>query len=182
MRLFFALPLPEALLAGMAEWQRKAREAGLAAAYPRVEGLHLTLVFLGAVDPARLLDLGSAASAVASAVEAFPLRTSGLDAFPGQGAPKVIWLGLDASAPLNRLQDALAGALAPLDFPKDERPFAPHLTLARPKGRPPTLPAAPSRFEWTASELALYESVAAVGGRRYEVKGRWPLSGSLPPR
>jgi 2'-5' RNA ligase len=184
MRLFFALPLPEALQAALAIWQRRAREAGLVAAFPRPEGLHLTLVFLGRVEPLLLPALGEAASVVAAQRGPFPLQSAQLGAFPTRGAPRVIWLGLEPSTPLGALQQELALALEPLGFPREEHPFAPHLTLARPKGSrvPGELPQAPAPISWTAGELVLYESLAAPTGQRYEKRGSWPLSGSPPLR
>lgn len=163
----------------MAEWQRQARRAGLSAAYPRVEGLHLTLVFLGEVAGERLAELGEVAAAVASATQSFPLLTANVGAFPPHGSPKVIWLGLNPSTSLARLQNALAMALEPLGFPREDRPFTPHLTLARPKGKGiPALPEVPPALGWTASAFALYESVPELGGQRYAVKESWTLSGS----
>lgn len=184
MRLFFALPIPEPLTAALAEWQGRARNAGVAAAYPRPKGMHLTLVFLGAVDEARLPALAEAAAFTAGRYVPLLLQTSGLGVFPPHGAPKVIWLGLEAAPALEALHHELARAVEPLGFPWEDRPFTPHLTLARPKGqgsRPP-LVAAPAPFAWTAKELVLYDSVATAGAQRYEVRGRWPLSGSAPLR
>lgn len=177
MRLFFAIPLPGRLQAALREWQEKARGLGLAASYSRPEGMHLTLVFLGMVEAALLPELGAAASRVTSGT--FELRTSALGVFPPRGNPRVVWLGLEPCPPLMALQTRLGEALKPLGFPSQGQPYAPHLTLARPKHRQLGLewPKAPPPFHWAVQEMGLFESIPAGGGHRYELRGCWRFNG-----
>jgi 2'-5' RNA ligase len=101
------------------------------------EHSHLTLVFLGDVEDAR----------VASVVEAvgrdldrspFDIVFEGLGAFPPRGAPRVLWVGVGAGASaLIELQHEFTRRIAALGIPLEDRPFHPHLTLARwPESRP----------------------------------------------
>ena len=187
MRLFFALPLPEALGSALGEWQEEAKGRELAAAFPRPDGLHLTLVFLGKVDAGRLPALSSVGEAAASGRGPFNLRTANLGCFPAHGSARVLWLGLEPSTALGELQRTLAEALRPLGFPPEPRPFSPHLTLARPKGPGgrSLWPDAPPCCSWTALELRLYESLPSSAGQRYEPRAAWsfrPLSESPPLR
>lgn len=96
--------------------------------------LHLTLAFLGELDDAQLADATSAAcdAASAHASSPFTLSLGELGTFGPRRAPRVIWTSVtgDTSA-LLALQQRLVDALSARSFPREERPFSPHLTLAR---------------------------------------------------
>lgn len=179
MRLFFGFPLPADLREALARWQGAAREGGLRAAWPRPEGLHLTLVFLGEVPEGFLPSVRRIGAEVAGRHGSLLLRTGGLGAFPERGAPRVLWMGLEPHPGLRALQEDLAAGLVTVGFPREDRPYNPHLTLARTKGACGDLPPAPPPVAWEARELVLFESVTAQGGHRYERQGAWPFSGPL---
>lgn len=99
--------------------------------------MHVTLKFLGDTPN----DLREAiqqriAQAVADQPP-FDLHAEGIGAFPNADRPSVLWAGLKPTAPLVALAQRLENALEPLGFARESRPFHPHLTLARIKGRPP---------------------------------------------
>ena len=73
-------------------------------------------------------------------VKPFFLYAPGLwDAFLSRLVPRVLWIGLDdPSQALGRLNERLMAALTPLGFPPEERPFHPHLTLARAQNGAPS--------------------------------------------
>jgi 2'-5' RNA ligase len=123
-RLFVAIDPPEAVrdaLAGIggglpgAKWTRPAQ-------------LHVTLRFLGAVPVDAVPAIAERLRGVS--FPAFELVARGFGVFPSFRSPRVLWIGLSPAAPLEQLHDdverRLAGAVAP-----DEKPFSPHLTLAR---------------------------------------------------
>src|SRR5438105_7084908 len=119
MRLFFALQLPD-------DVKQRLRTVA-----PRVEHLHFTLAFLGETE--RVDDAAAAGEAVRE-LAAFELAIGGAGAFPSPARPRVLWLGAMAGAPqLCAVADKLRGALRERDFPLEDRPFTPHLTLARVK-------------------------------------------------
>jgi 2'-5' RNA ligase len=93
--------------------------------------IHLTLKFLGESVPASLNDLAGKLKAVAPEQPTFSLRVAGLGAFPNPRRPRVIWVGLDASPELERLQQAIETQSALAGFSPDDRKFSPHLTLGR---------------------------------------------------
>jgi 2'-5' RNA ligase len=95
------------------------------------QNVHLTLKFLGDVSPANLERLSGALKAEAASHEKFPITVSGLGAFPTQRRPRVIWIGLDAPPGLAALQRGVDAAAAQLGYPKEGRPFSPHLTIGR---------------------------------------------------
>jgi len=104
--------------------------------------LHLTLKFLGAVPEARIDSVAGALSEASLGACPFEARIRGLGAFPSAGRPRVIWAGVTEGArEMIELARCVDVALAALGFPRDERPFSPHVTLGRVRqpGRNPAL-------------------------------------------
>lgn len=100
--------------------------------------LHLTLRFLGVLDPSAVRQVSAAANRVAARHKRFGLTLAGLGLFPDRGAPQVVWLGVEQGRQeLTALQRDLETELESSGFPPEERPFTPHLTLARLKGADP---------------------------------------------
>jgi RNA 2',3'-cyclic 3'-phosphodiesterase len=93
--------------------------------------VHLTLKFLGDVSPANLERLAETLKVEASTHEMFKMSIGGLGAFPDQRRARVIWIGLDAPPALGALQRGVDAAALQLGYPKEERPFSPHLTIGR---------------------------------------------------
>jgi 2'-5' RNA ligase len=95
--------------------------------------LHFTLKFLGDVEEGRV-DAARAATRRAARGEPFRLALEGLGAFPPRGGARVLWAGCgEGAAALSALAARVEEAFAAEGFPRDERPFSPHLTLARVK-------------------------------------------------
>jgi 2'-5' RNA ligase len=66
----------------------------------------------------------------------FRLQTSGCGAFPSIKQMRVIWVGLQGDGDtLNHLQGEVEEEMAQLGFKREDRPFKPHLTVGRVKGR-----------------------------------------------
>jgi RNA 2',3'-cyclic 3'-phosphodiesterase len=101
------------------------------------ENLHVTLKFLGETDRNAVPEIGSVLKAAAGVYQRCVLNLSGLGVFPHERRPNVVWAGLEGSQTLAGLAVDLEPELEPLGFFPEERPFVPHLTLARIKARPP---------------------------------------------
>lgn len=135
MRIFVAIELP-ASVRGLAGERIKLLR-GEFAKRPRVtwehaEKMHITLKFLGEVDEKKLAALQTAAEKTAHAFEPFDLAVADAGAFPREGTPRVLWLGIKDSADvLTRLQRKLEDECAKAGFQKETRKFRPHLTVAR---------------------------------------------------
>ena len=139
LRLFFAVPVPAAARERVAELiDRVQREVGDGTArirWVRVEGLHLTLRFLGPTPEDLLPSLQSGADAVASAASPFEVQLSGGGAFPSLDRPRSLWVGVHEGADrLAALADALTDAAGACGLVLDTRPFAAHLTIGRTDG------------------------------------------------
>jgi 2'-5' RNA ligase len=126
--------LPADLRARAADKGARWRDAvpTVRASWEREEKLHITLKFLGEIAPERVEALSVAASRAALSSQPFDLALEGAGAFPPRGHPRILWLGInDSSGALARLQTRLEEECAAAGFAREERPFHPHLTLAR---------------------------------------------------
>ncbi|HUQ33364.1 MAG TPA: RNA 2',3'-cyclic phosphodiesterase [Pyrinomonadaceae bacterium] len=133
-RVFCAVELPLEVRERIAEAIARLREAapGVRASWERTEKLHITLKFLGEIEQERVEALSNAAQRSASVNSPFTLKVEGAGAFPPRGLPRVLWLGIaDSQGALTRLQKSLEDECAAEGFAREERPFRPHLTLAR---------------------------------------------------
>jgi 2'-5' RNA ligase len=133
-RVFCAVELPVEVRERIAEAIARLREAapGVRASWERTEKLHITLKFLGEIAPERVEALSNAAERTSKLSPPFTLKVEGAGAFPPRGLPRVLWLGIvDLQGALIRLQKSLEDECVAEGFAREERPFRPHLTLAR---------------------------------------------------
>ena len=136
-RVFVAIELPQTVadtLAAVIDELRRASIAELRLMRP--EGVHLTLKFLGDVEPDRLKAIEAAVGRVAEAHACFSLGLGEPGAFPGGADARVLWIDLRGDLePLQALQRDVEESLEALGFGRDRREFSPHLTLARLRDR-----------------------------------------------
>ena len=139
LRLFVALALPDevrAELRRVADAMRAFAPGGTR--WVNIDGAHLTLRFIGSTPPDAAAPLGEAVVRAAEGIAPFELSLGGVGVFPGRGAPRVLWVGVDGALDaLTGLRDNVENALAVAGIPNEERPFAPHLTLGRINARLP---------------------------------------------
>lgn len=135
LRLFVAIELGERALQALGTLQTQLRQNGLVARdlrWVRPEGVHLTLRFLGEVDARRLADIESALAQAVRGVSPHRLTLGRLGTFGSKGAPRVLWVDLQGDLEtLRALQERVEDQIGPLGFPREDRRFSPHLTLAR---------------------------------------------------
>jgi len=132
-RSFIAIELPEEIKRGLARLRGELeREEHTFVKWVDVEGIHLTLKFLGNIPLKRVAEITNAMEEATQGISPFHLEISGLGAFPDLKQPRVLWVGIGGDIDkLSSLQQKIDSALASLGFAKEERPFVPHLTLAR---------------------------------------------------
>jgi 2'-5' RNA ligase len=185
MRLFVALDIPESVRASLAALIPKLRAACPDARWVRIEGLHVTLKFIGETSIEK-------AAATKTALTGLPSRSPisinfrGLGFFPNSRRPRVLWAGVEAGSELAALAAAVEAALDPLGIAREDRAFSPHLTLARfdtPRGLEALHAAveksAPLEFgNTTAQEFHLYQSVLKPGGAEYTRLATFSFAGS----
>ena len=149
-RAFVAIELDPNLRSALAQLQTRLKSSiprllppGARIQWVRPDSIHLTLKFLGDTDEARLGDIERALALVGASQTRFSLDVGALGVFPDLRAPRVLWVGLSsqkedqghahASNQLVRLAGDVDQAMATLGYPTENRPFSPHLTLARVK-------------------------------------------------
>lgn len=125
MRLFIAIELPDHCKRGLGE---------LRAAIPGVrwvpaEQIHLTLAFLGEVDEETSGRLAAALARIQA--PPFTLSCTGTGCFPNRHRPRVLWVGVNPDPGLTGLAAMIHDAVLACGIAQEERPFSPHLTLAR---------------------------------------------------
>ena len=98
--------------------------------------LHLTLRFLGKTIPSAVPKIGEAMAEAASRCSRFEAALGELGYFPNRRRPNVVWVGLlDSGGGLAALRERLDVSLLTIWCPPEDRPFHPHLTLGRVRGR-----------------------------------------------
>jgi 2'-5' RNA ligase len=179
MRIFIALDIPAEIRARLTDYLERARNLAPEARWARVEGLHVTLKFVGEFSDARLEEMKAALATVKAA--SFEVRFEGVGFFPNPKSARVFWAGVDGGEHLPRLASAIDGVLAGLGIAPEEKPYHPHLTLARASSRPlrelQALLEDKQRFgTMTAREFFLYRSQPQKGGSKYTKLERFVLS------
>jgi 2'-5' RNA ligase len=186
MRLFVAAAPPPAALDHLALALADARGAtppGDALRWIPPERWHLTLVFLGEVDDARVDRLAGAIGPAAAASPPLALGLRGSGSFPG-----VLWIGLAGDlAGLDRLARAARRAARAAGVAVERRPYRPHLTVARSR-QPAAVALRTARDRlgayagpgFTADTLRLVRSYPGPQPR-YEQVAAWPLGGAVRP-
>ncbi|HQN18146.1 MAG TPA: RNA 2',3'-cyclic phosphodiesterase [Syntrophobacteraceae bacterium] len=176
LRTFIAIDLPTAVQEVLERLEKEFQQAQAPVAWIKPERIHLTLKFLGDVAPERVSEIREGLKRVAEAASPFHLKPSGCGAFPSIKQMRVIWVGLQGDiAALNGLQHAVEESMAQLGFKKENRPFKPHLTLGRVKGRQHLRSLQESllgRLDFDSeafdvTELVLYKSELRPEGARY---------------
>ncbi len=167
MRLFIALEIPQDLQDDVAALARQLK-ASVQGRFLPPPTYHLTLAFLGDMPEAVIPSIESVLEQTASSCEAITLQPDGLGKF-GRGEDGTLWLGFAPTPELMRLAEELRSCLEDRGIPFDDKPFKPHLTLARrariPKGE---LPALSFPYPATADVVTLFKSTLSKEGATYD--------------
>jgi 2'-5' RNA ligase len=190
-RLFTGIALPEECRAAVAGAVAPLRADPAPVSWVAPGNLHITMKFLGEISRDRVGAVVDALAGVAANFRPFLLSAEGAGAFPGTRNPRVLWVGLREPLELVReLQENMESALSGAGFPREDRPFHPHITVGRARGVLP--PAWGDRFlralsgrrfgEVPVPKITLYESRLSPGGAVYTVVREFPLSGGARGR
>lgn len=180
MRLFCAVDTAPGTHPALARASERLRAAGADAKWTGPSQWHVTLKFLGETDDSAAADVEAAVRRAAAAGAAAPLRLAGLGTFGGPKPRVVVARVEDPSGALAAAAAALDRELRPLGFTPENRPFSPHVTLARvrsPRNAAALVEAVRResggvKGEWRAEELVLYRSTLTPGGAEYEPLAR----------
>jgi RNA 2',3'-cyclic 3'-phosphodiesterase len=139
-RVFLAVGVSKTIADRVAELERRIRRGAPARLFRFVdaEQAHVTLKFFGQRSKSEQLRIAGAAAVVAQRESPFTIAFGGLGVFPDERRPHTLWMGLaHGKSDLVALAARLETELARAGFPPEERPYVPHLTVARVKFRPP---------------------------------------------
>jgi 2'-5' RNA ligase len=132
MRLFVAIELDGRIKDALGRAQALLAAHDRAVRWVTRDQMHLTLAFLGEVPDGRVPVVCDAVRRAAGRCRPFDLTVSGGGCFPPGGGVRVVWVGVqEPTGRLPSLQAAVAEELDAVGFPKEGRPFSPHLTLGR---------------------------------------------------
>lgn len=134
-RAFLAVDPPEEIFREIIKIQERLRKTIKGdIRWVRPEGIHLTLKFFGYVYQSDVANISLVVKNNVAGMKALTLNVRNLGAFPTVTRPRVLWLGIDGDTEaLISLQAKTDTGFHEYGFKKEERPFRPHLTLARVK-------------------------------------------------
>jgi 2'-5' RNA ligase len=186
MRVFVALDIDNAIRQRIQRFMEGVGGFAPDARWIRPESLHITLKFIGERPIETVEEIKRALSAIRT--EAIEVTFRGYGFFPTPRAARVFWVGIESGPQLASLAKAVDEATFALGIPKEDHPFAPHLTLARSGARSgaprwqkddtsnknfqrlqdklAALPT-PDFGTMAAHEFFLYQSQLSRGGSRY---------------
>jgi len=194
MRIFIGIDLDPEFRARIARFLEGGQGFAPDARWVRPESLHITLKFIGEQPIERVEAITERLRRVGSS--AFEIRSAGYGFFPTARAARVFRIGIQPGPQLTEVAEKIDVAVAELGVPREDRPFSPHLTLARAGGRSgspkwrkgdgpnaifATLEkrlAAMGELDFgtmTAREFNLYQSQLSPGGSKYTKLQRFPM-------
>ncbi len=184
MRAFFCLPLEADIRATVGRAaDRIRRETHMAASWVESANYHVTLRFLGDIDPLSTVELKEIA-VQASGCPAFSLSLRSIGAFPALDRARVLWVGGEAPEGFRALAESLERGVVGLGFPEEPKPAVAHVTIARLKGAPdPRLGEVVARIGRLATRdcvpgaIVLMQSELGPHGARYTPLFSVPIPG-----
>ncbi|HEX6309726.1 MAG TPA: RNA 2',3'-cyclic phosphodiesterase [Longimicrobiales bacterium] len=181
MRTFVALNLPGTERERLHAALEPLRSRRLNVRWIGAAALHVTVKFLGETDGSSVERVQDVLRHAASRHSTITLRIAGVGAFPSLRRANIVWMGVAPDAELNALQRELEPALSRLGFPREQRPFRPHITVGRAERntRAPDIERLAGlvthEAEVTVNTIDLMLSRPGAGGSTYEALLRCPL-------
>ena len=136
LRAFIAIEVPEKIHNDIRKLQRAIASHRLNIRWVKPVNMHLTIKFLGNVEPSDMEALGRILSDTAANHPIFDLLPQGVGIFPNIRRPRIIWAGIAGQTDVLRsIWKSVEDALVPLGFAADKRPYRGHVTIGRIKTR-----------------------------------------------
>ncbi len=131
-RTFIAIELPAPVKSDVSHLKETLTRARADVKWVRPENIHITLKFLGNIDEGRVTEAIQGTIDSVSESQPFVLSLNQAGGFPNLDRARILWIDIEKGQDhLSRLHDRIEDCLFGLDFPKEARPFTPHLTLGR---------------------------------------------------
>jgi 2'-5' RNA ligase len=169
-RLFIAIDIPDEAVAELLQWQQRHLAGDRTLRLTPAEQLHVTLVFLGQMDERRLERCAAQLERIEDR-RAFELTADRLVGLPKGHNPRVVAaaFGEPGERPRQLHDELAAGLTAKRLYKKEKRPWFPHITIARSRGRTRLRPAGitPEPVKFTAVRVTLYNSILKPSGAEH---------------
>ncbi|WP_237690840.1 RNA 2',3'-cyclic phosphodiesterase [Paenibacillus caui] len=162
-RIFIAIPIPQPIQAELAKWCREQRNVLHFQKWVHDADYHITLQFLGDTDVQKIKEIAQSLEKSVKGFEPFELRLAGIGTFGRKEQPRVLWAGVQGELDrLHALHSSVTSAMSPLGFIPEDRPYSPHVTLARkcaPEAVFHPLSASSSVFgSWQVQDIVIYRT------------------------
>lgn len=128
---FLAIPIPQDIKQLYMQWRELAQERLPFKSWVHHEDYHITLSFLGDAPFSKINEVKKEMSCIAEEQSPFRIQLSGLGFFGKPENPRIFWSGIEAQPALTCLQRDVHQACEKIGFELEQRPYRPHLTLAR---------------------------------------------------
>jgi len=130
-RSFVAVDIPK--FEKLLDLLSRLRSSGARLSVPKDESIHITLKFLGDIPESSVEKISESLGIIASRTNRFKAEIVGTGLFPNERAPRVLWVGLSDNGRLAEIAGEIDASMAAFRIPKEQRPFRPHVTIARVK-------------------------------------------------
>ena len=131
-RIFIAIELPEDIQSKLQKLQDDLSSSMPDARWTKPGNIHLTLKFLGDVEVSRIDKISAILKGIAQNFSPFEISLAEIGAFPNSRKPSIIWVGVEKGAQqLVEIAENIESSMEKIGFPKEKRPFRPHLTVGR---------------------------------------------------
>jgi RNA 2',3'-cyclic 3'-phosphodiesterase len=180
MRLFIGIPLASEVVKTLQRISRSLQSADDNLRWTSPETWHITLQFLGETPIEKYHCVVQHLSEIKA--QAVPVWLHGTGFFDRAG---VFFAGVNVSPELRLLERLVVAATAKCGIVAEDRPYRPHVTLARAKGdhgaralrKLKTQVKSNLEFpSFPAHEFLLFESFLGPAGARHEIRDRFPLA------
>ena len=177
LRLFLAIDIPPRAREIITTVQNRFKTLGFKISLVRPGNIHLTLKFLGDTPLEQVANIKKSVSEAVDSISVFKVALDGVGVFPNFKKPRVLWIGLkDPHKHLKVLQENIDSKMMQLGFPREEKKFDPHLTLARIKHAQGKIK---ERFEGLKQEV---ESVPPIDSEFFQVDSVRLIQSELTPK
>ena len=133
-RTFVAIPIPAEIRRRLVEVEQDLMPAKAGVKWVPEDNFHVTLKFLGYVEPERLEAVARGVEAAVRGIGPFEVELAEVGAFPKITRPSVVWVGVTRGGQeMISLADRIDREMAKIGFERENRPFSPHITVGRVK-------------------------------------------------
>lgn len=132
LRTFIAVELPNDIHDSLQKLKNNIKDSMPDVRWTKYGNVHLTLKFLGDIEPSKVDMISVSIQNVANEFSPFTMSLARIGAFPNSRKPSIIWVGIEeGSGEVIQIANRIESSMEKLGFAKEKRPFRPHLTIGR---------------------------------------------------